>query len=786
MEISKHFRYVISRTFDLVAEYQHEMITPEHILLVVLRDNNDSELLKAAGVNLPLAIEYTEEYLKTYIPEIQDKNSDPVASVGFRNILARAINNVQACGKKILTTGAVLVSMLDEVENGCSIFLYNAGINRLKLMDLVSHSLPEEDTVPAEENDLFSLTTDMEDSTFDSLGDENFRDSYFTKSENFPDESGKSIFENFVTDMVEEAKTGKYDPLLGREKELNRTLEILGRRTKNNPLHVGEPGVGKTAIACGLANLIAQGKIPPALNGISLYKIDMATLVAGSKYRGDFEERLLAIIKELSKKPFPVLYIDEMQTIVKAGSGDSDSMDASSILKPVLAEGKIRCIGSITYQDYSKFIERDRALQRRFQKIDVSEPSREDTIKILTGLKKRYEDFHKVIYPQESIEYAVDLSGKYIRDQFWPDKAIDVIDEAGATLKTHEKDRNGDSGAIRVSKELISEIVAKIARVPKEQVSTSEKDALLRIEKELPSVVIGQPEAVRKVLYSIKRSRAGFRNPEKTISNFLFVGPTGVGKTLLAKTLSQLMGIPLVRFDMSEYQEKHTVSRLIGAPPGYVGSENGGLLTDAIRRQPYCVLLLDEVEKAHSDIYNVLLQVMDYASLTDSQGRKADFRNVILIMTSNAGANEIGKNLIGFGAGKVSDSALKAAVERIFPPEFRNRLDAVVPFTALSRESIGLIVQREIKKISLVFESKNKKLKVSSECFDLITDMCFNGEFGARDVERIIEESIVTPLIDSILYGESQGESLCRAFVKDGKISTEMLPCKTLESVKLN
>ena len=512
----------------------------------------------------------------------------------------------------------------------------------------------------------------------------------------------------------------------------------------------------------------------------------MATLVAGSKYRGDFEERLLAIIRELSKKPFPVLYIDEMQTIVKAGSGDSDSMDASSILKPVLAEGKIRCIGSITYQDYSKFIERDRALQRRFQKIDVSEPSREDTIKILTGLKKRYEDFHKVIYPQESIEYAVDLSGKYIRDQFWPDKAIDVIDEAGATLKTHEKDRNGDSGAIRVSKELISEIVAKIARVPKEQISTSEKDALLRIEKELPSVVIGQPEAVRKVLYSIKRSRAGFRNPEKTISNFLFVGPTGVGKTLLAKTLSQLMGIPLVRFDMSEYQEKHTVSRLIGAPPGYVGSENGGLLTDAIRRQPYCVLLLDEVEKAHSDIYNVLLQVMDYASLTDSQGRKADFRNVILIMTSNAGANEIGKNLIGFGAGKVSDSALKAAVERIFPPEFRNRLDAVVPFTALSRESIGLIVQREIKKISLVFESKNKKLKVSSECFDLITDMCFNGEFGARDVERIIEESIVTPLIDSILYGESQGESLCRAFVKDGKISTEMLPCKTLESVKLN
>lgn len=786
MEISKHFRYVISRTFDLVAEYQHEMITPEHILLVVLRDNNDSELLKAAGVNLPLAIEYTEEYLKTYIPEIQDKNSDPVASVGFRNILARAINNVQACGKKILTTGAVLVSMLDEVENGCSIFLYNAGINRLKLMDLVSHSLPEEDTVPAEENDLFSLTTDMEDRTFDSLGDENFRDSYFTKSENFPDESGKSIFENFVTDMVEEAKAGKYDPLLGREKELNRTLEILGRRTKNNPLHVGEPGVGKTAIACGLANLIAQGKIPPALNGISLYKIDMATLVAGSKYRGDFEERLLAIIRELSKKPFPVLYIDEMQTIVKAGSGDSDSMDASSILKPVLAEGKIRCIGSITYQDYSKFIERDRALQRRFQKIDVSEPSREDTIKILTGLKKRYEDFHKVIYPQESIEYAVDLSGKYIRDQFWPDKAIDVIDEAGATLKTREKDRNGDSGAIRVSKELISEIVAKIARVPKEQVSTSEKDALLRIEKELPSVVIGQPEAVRKVLYSIKRSRAGFRNPEKTISNFLFVGPTGVGKTLLAKTLSQLMGIPLVRFDMSEYQEKHTVSRLIGAPPGYVGSENGGLLTDAIRRQPYCVLLLDEVEKAHSDIYNVLLQVMDYASLTDSQGRKADFRNVILIMTSNAGANEIGKNLIGFGAGKVSDSALKAAVERIFPPEFRNRLDAVVPFTALSRESIGLIVQREIKKISLVFESKNKKLKVSSECFDLITDMCFNGEFGARDVERIIEESIVTPLIDSILYGESQGESLCRAFVKDGKISTEMLPCKTLESVKLN
>ncbi len=786
MEISKHFRYVISRTFDLVAEYQHEMITPEHILLVVLRDNNDSELLKAAGVNLSLAIEYTEGYLKTYIPEIQDKNADPVASVGFRNILARAINNVQACGKKILTTGAVLVSMLDEVENGCSIFLYNSGINRLKLMDLVSHSLPEEDTVPAEENDLFSLTTDMEDATFDSFGDENFRDSYFTKSENFPDESGKSIFENFVTDMVEEAKAGKYDPLLGREKELNRTLEILGRRTKNNPLHVGEPGVGKTAIACGLANLIAQGKIPPALNGISLYKIDMATLVAGSKYRGDFEERLLAIIRELSKKPFPVLYIDEMQTIVKAGSGDSDSMDASSILKPVLAEGKIRCIGSITYQDYSKFIERDRALQRRFQKIDVSEPSREDTIKILTGLKKRYEDFHKVIYPQESIEYAVDLSGKYIRDQFWPDKAIDVIDEAGATLKTHEKDRNGDSGAIRVSKELISEIVAKIARVPKEQVSTSEKDALLRIEKELPSVVIGQPEAVRKVLYSIKRSRAGFRNPEKTISNFLFVGPTGVGKTLLAKTLSQLMGIPLVRFDMSEYQEKHTVSRLIGAPPGYVGSENGGLLTDAIRRQPYCVLLLDEVEKAHSDIYNVLLQVMDYASLTDSQGRKADFRNVILIMTSNAGANEIGKNLIGFGAGKVSDSALKAAVERIFPPEFRNRLDAVVPFTALSRESIGLIVQREIKKISLVFESKNKKLKVSSECFDLITDMCFNGEFGARDVERIIEESIVTPLIDSILYGESQGESLCRAFVKDGKISTEMLPCKTLESVKLN
>lgn len=786
MEISKHFRYVISKTFDLVAEFHHEMITPEHILLVILKDKTDSELLKAAGVNIGIAIEYTEGYLRTYIPEMQDKNTDPVASVGFRNILARAINNVQACGKKLLTTGAVLVSMLEEVENGCSLFLYNSGVNRLKLMDLVSHSLSEDDTTAAEENDLFTLTSDIDDGDFNSFGEDSFKDNIpGGKTGDFSSESERNIFETFVIDMVEEAKAGKYDPLLGREKELNRTLEILGRRTKNNPLHVGEPGVGKTAITCGLANLIANGKLPPALNGIGLYKIDMATLVAGSKYRGDFEERLLTIIKELSKKTFPVLYIDELQTIVKAGSGDSDSMDASAILKPVLAEGKIRCIGSITYQDYSKFIEKDRALQRRFQKIDIPEPTREETIKIISGLKKRYEDFHKVIYPQEILEYAVDLSGQYIRDQFWPDKAIDVIDEAGACIKTYRQNTAENEYTV-VQKEVISEIVAKIAKVPKDQISTSEKEAMLKMEKELPSVVIGQPEAVKKVLYSIKRSRAGFRNPEKTISNFLFVGPTGVGKTLLAKTLAQLMGIPLIRFDMSEYQEKHTVSRLIGAPPGYVGSENGGLLTDAIRRQPHSVLLLDEVEKAHSDIYNVLLQVMDYASLTDSQGRKADFRNVILIMTSNAGASEIGKNLIGFGAGKISDSALKAAVERIFPPEFRNRLDAVVPFTALSRESIGLIVQREIKKISLVFEAKNKKLSVSSECFDLITDLCFNGEFGARDVERIIEEKIVSPLIDSILYGENTENFICRVFVDKGKITTEMRTSKAREHIKLN
>jgi ATP-dependent Clp protease ATP-binding subunit ClpA len=580
------------------------------------------------------------------------------------------------------------------------------------------------------------------------------------------------------------AREGKLEPVIGRENELDRTVQVLCRRFKNNPVHVGDSGVGKTAITEGLAQRIITGKVPPTLKDFSIFSLDMGALIAGTKYRGDFEERVKRVVEEMLKKDKAILFIDEIHTLVGAGAVSGNALDAANILKPVLGSGKLRCIGSTTHEEYGKYFEKDRALSRRFQKIDINEPSEEDAVAILRGLKDKYEDYHKVHYSEEALESAVKLSAQYITERRLPDKAIDVIDEAGAFVrieayKKQSMENNGRqpaetlNGAQRmVGSETKSEtvqegtvdfigigtteietVVSKIARIPEKSIGMSEKDRLKSLDENLRMRVFGQDDAVTSVVKAVKRSRAGFRAPNKPVANFLFVGPTGVGKTELARSLTEILDIPMHRYDMSEYQEKHTVSRLIGSPPGYVGYEEGGLLTDAVRKQPHGVVLLDEIEKAHEDIYNILLQIMDYATLTDNNGRKADFRNIVLIMTSNAGAREIGKSLIGFGERINDESALDESIEKIFTPEFRNRLDAVVRFGHLSREVMISIVDKELNLFKSQLAEKNVTLEVTGSCINQLAEEGYSREFGARNAGRLVEEKIKTFFVDEVLFG---------------------------------
>ncbi|MDY6967108.1 MAG: AAA family ATPase, partial [Spirochaetota bacterium] len=576
----------------------------------------------------------------------------------------------------------------------------------------------------------------------------------------------RSALEMFTTELTQKAMDGEMEPLIGREDVLERTLQVLCRRFKNNPVHVGEPGVGKTAITEGLAQMLARDEAPKALRGAKIYSLDMGSLLAGTRYRGDFEERMKRVLSELEKEENVILAIDEIHAVVGAGAVSGGSMDASNIIKPALVSGRMRCIGSTTYEEYRKYFEKDRALARRFQKIEVLEPSVDETYSILLGLREKYEEYHNVKYQDSALRSASELSAKHINDRFLPDKAIDVIDEAGACARMYcEEDLEQ-----LITDSDIEKVVARMARIPENSVSISETGKLHQLDTELKNVIFGQDEAVDLVCEAIKRSRVGFREPDKPIASFLFVGPTGVGKTELARQLALILGIALHRFDMSEYQEKHTVARLIGAPPGYVGYEEGGLLTEAIRRTPYAVLLLDEIEKAHADIFNTLLQVMDYATLTDNNGKKVDFRNVIIIMTSNAGAREIGKQQVGFGDRKISGDAVSIAVEKFFSPEFRNRLDATVNFNNLNEDIVLRIVDKSIREFEKQLMEKKITLDVSNECLKWLAQKGFSPEFGAREISRLIQDKIKSFFVDEALFGRLKDGGSARVDLENDEI----------------
>ena len=765
MRISGHVQAIINAAYNEARTRNHEYLTPEHILYAALAFDEVQGVFESCGVNTDQIKHGMESYFEQKVPTI-NSTAEPTQTVGFQSVIQRALLQSRSAQKQMIDVADILVSLFDEEQNYSAYYLRKSGIRRLDLLDVLSHG---------QDGDVLGGTKSQETEDggkYSPLPDEDLGEGQKAKS------TRKPALERFASDLTALAREGKLEPFIGRQDELDRTVQVLCRRLKNNPVHVGDSGVGKTAVTEGLAQRIVTGNVPPALKDFSIFALDMGALVAGTKYRGDFEERVKRVIEEMLKKEKAILFIDEIHTLVGAGAVSGGAMDASNLLKPALTSGRLRCIGSTTHEEYGKFFDKDRALSRRFQKIDINEPSEADAIAILNGLKPKYEDFHKVHYSDSAIEAAVHLSAQFITERRLPDKAIDVIDEAGAlariaayqpvvqtepsadreaageSTETTTNEANSVIETIEIGLPLIESVVSKIARIPERSVGESEKDRLRLLEEKLRTRVFGQDEAIAAVAKAVKRSRAGFRADGKPVANFLFAGPTGVGKTELARQLADILGIAMLRFDMSEYQEKFTVSRLIGSSPGYVGYEDGGQLTDAVRKQPHAVVLLDEIEKAHSDVYNILLQIMDYATLTDNQGRKADFRNVIFIMTSNAGAREIGKGLIGFGERIQDDSAVDSAVERIFTPEFRNRLDAVVRFGHLSRGIMVSIVRKEIDLFAVQLAEKNVQLTVTDACVEHLAEEGYSREFGARNAGRIIEEKIKSFFVDEVLFGQ--------------------------------
>ena len=829
IKISTVVQKVLDQAWQDARTRGHEYVTPEHILLAAMDHPPALKVLSLCGADIAYIHDSVDEYLRKNMPVLTGR--EPLQTVGFQNVFQRAVLHCENAEKPVLEISDILVSLIDENKNYCSYYMRRGGLDRLVLLEVISHGGIGADD-PEARGPRVEGTSDEDADLSDSadpagtrgapreippIGEES-EASESSEGTEFPEaeDSGggrqkqqkRSTLERYTVELTALARAGKLEPLIGREEELERTVQVLCRRMKNNPIHVGDAGVGKTAITEGLAQRIVARQVPPLLWGYEIYSLDMGSLVAGTKFRGDFEERVKRVMDDLLRKEKVILFIDEIHTLIGAGSTGGGTLDASNLMKPVLTSGKIRCIGSTTYDEYNKHFEKDHALSRRFQKIDISEPTEEDTIAILRGLKKRYEEFHGVTYTDEAIEQAVRLSAQFITERRLPDKAIDIIDEAGARARiaagvpvprilsagdlpaphahadippgnAHPEPSapaEGDAQAKPhrpdvldaipvIDRALIETVVAKIARIPERSVSTGETDRLRELEPVLSRSIFGQEDAVKAVVKAVKRSRAGFRAPGKPVANFLFVGPTGVGKTELARKLAEVLGIAMHRFDMSEYQEKHTVSRLIGSPPGYVGFEEGGLLTDAVRKQPHAVVLLDEIEKAHSDIFNILLQIMDYATLTDNQGRKADFRNVILIMTSNAGAREIGKPMIGFGLREVSGEAVNEAVEKTFTPEFRNRLDAVVRFGHLSKEIMESIVRKELDAVRSRLADKGVSLEVSDEAVSLLAEKGYSPEFGARNAARVIEDLVTTPLVDMVLFGELSAGGLARCAV---------------------
>ncbi|MBN2545897.1 MAG: ATP-dependent Clp protease ATP-binding subunit ClpA [Spirochaetes bacterium] len=727
----------------------HEYLTPEHILYAALFFEEGARIINSCGGDVEKLKNELKEFFSNNIPVY--KEGGPFESASFQNVMHNTAMHALSSGKDVIRLGDILISIFDEKESYARYFLQNEGISKLDILNYISHGIKKV------ENE------------FDTFIEEGYQE--FPEAEEFekPKKKKGDMLKFYTIELTEKARNGEIDPVIGREDILKRTLQVLCRRLKNNPVHVGDPGVGKSAITEGLAELIVKNKVPSILKDYKIYHIDMGALIAGTKFRGDFEERIKKVLNQIQKEEKAIIYIDEIHTIVGAGAVSGGTLDASNILKPFLTTGKLRCIGSTTYEEYKKYFDKDRALSRRFQKIEVPEPSIEDTIKILKGLKSRYEKFHNVTFTEKALEAASELSAKYINDRFLPDKAIDVIDETGAYARMHSDDSKEEK--ITITEKEIEHTVSLIAKIPEQSVSTDETDKLKNLDKEIKKEIFGQNEAIERVVRAIKQSRAGFNELEKPVASLLFVGPTGVGKTELARQISQKLGIPLIRFDMSEYQEKHTVSRLIGSPPGYVGYEEGGLLTDEIRKNPYSVLLLDEIEKAHQDIFNILLQIMDYATLTDNNGKKADFRNVILIMTSNAGAREVGKNLVGFGERKIDNEIMMKEIDNTFSPEFRNRLDNIVTFNHMNNDMAVLISKKAIRQFEEKLKSKNIKVKVTEKCYQWLANKGLTSSFGAREIYRIVQEKIKTFFVDEVLFGSLSKGGVATIDTKDDQIS---------------
>jgi ATP-dependent Clp protease ATP-binding subunit ClpA len=753
--LSRNLEQTLHRALALASERRHEYATLEHLLLGLTDDSDAATVLRACGVDLDkLRTDLTEFLDKDLAGLATDRPGDPKPTAGFQRVVQRAAIHVQSSGREEVTGANVLVALFSERESHAVYFLQTQDMTRLDAVNFISHGIAK---APGRNQPRPVQGAPGHDGTD-------------TEREDKPKGRGHDALANYCVNLNKKAQAGRIDPLIGRESEIERTIQILCRRTKNNPLYVGEPGVGKTAIAEGLAKRIVEGDVPEVLAKATIYALDMGSLLAGTRYRGDFEERLKAVINELEAQANAILFIDEIHTVIGAGATSGGAMDASNLLKPALASGTLRCIGSTTYKEFRNYFEKDRALVRRFQKIDVNEPSLEDSVKILRGLKANYEKHHKVRYTDEAIRAAVELSAKYIHDRKLPDKAIDVIDEVGASRMLQPEHKRRKTVTLRD----VEEMVAKIARIPPKSVSTDDKETLRNLERDLRSMVFGQDEAIGALSAAIKLSRAGLRDAEKPIGNYLFSGPTGVGKTEVARQLAATLGIELIRFDMSEYMERHSVSRLIGAPPGYVGFDQGGMLTDAVDQHPHCVLLLDEIEKAHQDLFNILLQVMDHGKLTDHNGKSVDFRNVILIMTTNAGAADMAREAIGFGrVDRVGEDG--DAVKRMFTPEFRNRLDAVIGFANLTPEIVGRVVEKFVMQLEAQLADRNVTIEMSSAAKEWLAERGYDRLYGARPLARVIQEHIKKPLAEELLFGRLARGGAVKVTMKDGKLDFEYI-----------
>jgi len=757
----------LHQALTLANDRHHEYATLEHLLLALMDDSDAAAVMRACGVDLDALRSTVTEYIDNELNNLvtgYDEDSKPTS--GFQRVIQRAVIHVQSSGRDEVTGANVLVAIFAERESHAAYFLQEQEMTRYDAVNFISHGISKRPGASESRPVRGAEESEAENPSGPSESEEG------GKSKN------QDALSAYCVNLNQKARDGKVDPLIGREKEVNRTIQVLCRRSKNNPLYVGDPGVGKTAIAEGLARRIINDEVPEVLQDATIFALDMGSLLAGTRYRGDFEERLKQVVKELEEMPGAVLFIDEIHTVIGAGATSGGAMDASNLLKPALSTGAIRCIGSTTYKEFRQFFEKDPALVRRFQKIDVHEPSIDDAVEILKGLKPYYEEYHKVKYSNDAIKTAVELSARYINDRKLPDKAIDVIDETGASQMLVEESKRRKT----ITEKEIEATVASMARIPPKSVSKDDKQVLANLDKQLRSVVYGQDEAIGALASAIKLARAGLREPDKPIGSYLFSGPTGVGKTEVARQLASALGVELLRFDMSEYMERHTVSRLLGAPPGYVGFDQGGLLTDGVDQHPHCVLLLDEIEKAHPDLFNILLQVMDHGKLTDHNGKQIDFRNVILIMTTNAGAADLAKPAIGFGSSKREGDDMEA-INRMFSPEFRNRLDAIIPFGSLPTPVVHQVVQKFVMQLEAQLAERGVTFDLSQDAVEWLADKGYDERMGARPLARVIQEHIKKQLADEVLFGKLRKGGTVKVTVEkdsDGKgaLKLEAVPDK--------